>query len=64
MDSLGVQAVFMGDICIAESTVAAKLGLVCDLVGVLALGYSEAAAPAGRVHYDITDDTRVVWHSK
>lgn len=60
--SLGVQAVFMGDICVAEKRIAEKLGLQRDLVGVLALGYSRAPVSPDRVHYDISDQTRVVWH--
>ena len=61
-NSLDVQAVFMVDICIAEKEVATKLGFTCDLVGVLALGYSNRPAGGDRVRPSATDETRVVWH--
>ena len=54
----------MGDICVAEKTIASKLGLKRDLVGVLTLGYSRAPVSPDRVHYDISDETRVVWHGR
>jgi nitroreductase len=60
--SLGVQALFMGDVCVAERAIAAKLGFSCDLIGVLAIGYSQAPVSPNRVHYDVSDETRVVWH--
>ena len=63
-NALGVQAAFMGDICVAEKTIASKLGLKRDLVGVLTLGYSRAPVSPDRVHYDISDETRVVWHGR
>jgi len=60
--SLGVQALFIGDVCVAEKVIAARLGIACDLIGALALGYSQAPVPPGRVHYGVSDETRVVWH--
>lgn len=62
-NALGVQGVFMGDICIAEKIIAARLNFTCDLVGVLAIGYSQAPPSPGRLHYDVSDHTRVVWHT-
>jgi nitroreductase len=61
-NSLGIQAAFMGDICVAEKEIAKRLGIKKDLVGVLALGYSDEPPNPARVHYDVTDASRVVWH--
>ena len=61
-NALGVQGSFMGDICVAERVIGARLGLQKDLVGVLALGYSTAGPPPNRQQYDTSDETRVVWH--
>lgn len=60
--ALGIQGTFMGDVVIAEDLISLRLGLHGDLVGVLALGYSEDAARSDRVAYDIDDSGRVVWH--
>ena len=60
--SHGVQGVFMGDVCVAEKDIAKRLGIKCDLVGVLILGFSKAGPAPNRVQYDITDDSRVTWH--
>lgn len=38
----GLRGVFMGDVLIAEEHIKAELGMEGDLVGVLALGYSDA----------------------
>lgn len=38
----GLRGVFMGDVLIAEEHIKAELGMDGDLVGVLALGYSDA----------------------
>jgi hypothetical protein len=62
-NSLGLQGVYMGDVCVAEAEIARRLGFQRDLVGVLVLGYSSAPAAAGRVHYDVSDESRVAWHS-
>lgn len=61
--ALGVQATYMGDVLIAEEEIARRLGIERDLVGVLALGYSEARAPR-RVSRDISDPATVVWHNR
>lgn len=61
-NSLGAQVVFMGDVCVAEKAIAAKLGFRHDLIGVLAVGYSCVPAAPQRVHYDVSDESRVVWH--
>ena len=61
-NALGVQASFMGDVCVAEKAIAKRLGIQKDLVGVLALGYSTSKPPPQRVRYDTSDETRVVWH--
>lgn len=62
-NSLGLQGVFMGDVCVAEAAISRRLGIERDLVGVLILGYSDLAPSRDRVHYDISDGTRVSWHS-
>ncbi|MBQ0944020.1 nitroreductase family protein [Ideonella sp. 4Y16] len=61
-NALGLQASFMGDICVAEKAIAKRLGIRKDLVGVLALGYSTSKPPPNRERYDTTDETRVIWH--
>jgi len=59
--SLGVGVAFMGDVLIAEPAIRSRLGLTGDLIGVLAMGYSDAAAALlARPRPD--DDARVVWH--
>ena len=63
-NALGVQGVYMGDVVIAEREIAQRLGLEVDLVGVLALGYSEAPVPLNRVSYDVNDPEHVVWHGQ
>jgi nitroreductase len=60
--ALGVQGAFMGDVVIAESRISRRLGIELDLVGVLALGYSDAPRPRDRVVYDVDDHDRVIWH--
>jgi nitroreductase len=62
-NSLGVQASFMGDLVIAESLIADRLDIELDLVGVLALGYSDAPVSKNRVSYDLDDKERVIWYS-
>jgi nitroreductase len=37
---LGLSAVFMGDVAVAERAIAARLGIEGDLLGALALGYA------------------------
>lgn len=57
--SLGVQATFMGDICVAKKAIASKLGLRSDLAGALVIGYPAAGAP--QPPSKPIDDERVVW---
>jgi len=61
--ALGIQGTFMGDVVIAEDVISRRLGIHRDLVGVLALGYSEDSPPSDRIAYDIDDPGRVVWHA-
>lgn len=61
-NALGIRACFMGDICVAEKEISRQLGIERDLIGALALGYSDEPPAPNRVHYDISDDTRVIWH--
>lgn len=56
-NAYGLSGVFMGDVAVAECHIKERLGMIGDLVGVLALGYSEAAPyPLPR------KEDRVVWH--
>lgn len=57
-EALGLRGVFMGDIVVAEPSIAAELKLQGDLVGVLALGYSDAPPWRDRVF----EPDRIVWH--
>ena len=57
-NALGLQAVFMGDILIAEAAIAELLGARQDLAGVLAIGHAPAPEPPSRPH----DLERVVFH--
>jgi nitroreductase len=61
--SLGLSASFMGDVVIAEEHVAAQLGLDGDLIGLLALGYSDAAPlPALASPAETQTDHPVIYH--
>lgn len=62
-EALGVRVAFMGDIAIAEDDIRRRLGIGGDLVGVLALGFSDVPAPARRQRLDEQDAERVVWHN-
>lgn len=55
--ALGLAGVFMGDVLVAEPWIRARLGLSGDLVGVLAIGYSNGGAVPRRLAAD-----RVVLH--
>lgn len=59
--SLGVSGTFMGDVLIAEKEIRQRLGIDGDLVGVLALGYSDAVAPAAEPEFNLHDPGYVVW---
>lgn len=58
----GVSGVFLGDVLIAERAIQKRLSIASDLVGVLALGYSDASESRARQR-DFADAGRVVWHS-
>jgi Nitroreductase family len=45
-EALGVRVAFMGDVVIAEDDIRATLGIAGDLVGVLALGFSDRSGGA------------------
>lgn len=61
--SLGLSVSFAGDVVIAEGTVSSLLGLEGDLIGVLALGYSDAPALPARPSPAVTQtDDPVRWH--
>jgi nitroreductase len=57
-ESMGLRGVFMGDIVIAEQHIAKCLQLHGDLVGVLALGYSDGEPWIERMF----EPDRLVWH--
>lgn len=60
--TLGVCATFLGDVVIAEGGIRDRLSIDGDLIGVLALGYSDAIAPVPRRSPNTLHDERVVWH--
>lgn len=57
----GVSGVFMGDILIAESLIKARLGIECDLAGVLALGYTTGEELVPQQTRGELDPARVHW---
>lgn len=57
----GVGAAFMGDVLVAEPEIRHALGIAGDLVGVLALGYSDEP-PRPRPEPDAHDPASVAWH--
>jgi len=61
-EALGVRVAFMGDVVIAEDDIGRTLGLTGDLVGVLALGFSDVPLPPRRQRLDEQDADHVVWH--
>lgn len=61
---LGLAAAFLGDVVVAEREVRAALGLEGDLLGVLALGYSDAEPPPPMDAPAVPGTSRVVWHTE
>jgi len=61
-EALGVRVAFMGDVVIAEDDICRVLGIGGDLVGVLALGFSDMPPPPRRQSLDEQDAEHVVWH--
>ncbi len=57
-EAFGLRGVYMGDVVIAEQAITETLEIIGDLVGVLALGYSDAEPWIERVF----EPDRVVWH--
>jgi nitroreductase len=62
-EALGLRGCYMGDVVIAEEQIAARLGIDMDLMGVLALGYSNQRAATSGSDDGLTDPARVVWHT-
>jgi len=60
--ALGVQGVFMGDVVIAESAIRSEIAIECDLLGVLALGYSNVVEGGPRREIDMHDSVRAAWY--
>jgi len=56
-NSFGLDGVFMGDAAIAEGSIREQLEMVGDLVGVLALGYSDQSPTPKTMKPE-----RVIWH--
>ncbi len=61
-EALGVRIAFMGDVAIAEDEICRRLHIAGDLVGVLALGFSDVPPPARRQRLDEQDADHVLWH--
>jgi nitroreductase len=61
-EALGVRVAFMGDVVVAEDYIGGVLGIAGDLVGVLALGFSDVPVPAARQRLDAGLAEHVVWH--
>ena len=59
--ALGLRGSFLGDIVIAEDTIREHLALKGDLVGVLALGYTQAD-PEWVKEINVGDPNKAVWH--
>lgn len=60
--SLSLGATFMGDVLIGEQSISESLGVVGDLMGVVALGYPAERLPSRPEQFDPLDPTTVVWH--
>ena len=58
-EALGVRVAFMGDVAIAEDEICRRLHIAGDLVGVLALGFSDVPPPARRQRS--TSRTQTTW---
>jgi nitroreductase len=63
-NALGVHAAFMGDVAVAEAEIQQRLSFEGDLLGVLALGYSDDPRPPRTSVADQDDAERVVWHRR
>ena len=62
-NAYGLQAAFIGDICVAENYIAKRLELQSDLMGVLAIGYCDDLPPTScEAPAPIIDPARVAWH--
>jgi nitroreductase len=61
-EAFGIRVAFMGDVVIAEDDIGRTLGIEGDLVGVLALGFSDVPLPPRRQRLDDQDAEHVVWH--
>jgi nitroreductase len=62
--ALGLAAAFMGDVVVAEPTIRTSFGLVGDLVGVVALGWSDGSPHPPMDAPAFADVPRAVWHSR
>jgi hypothetical protein len=61
-EAFGVRGCYLGDVVIAEEEISRRLGIEKDLMGVLALGYSEAPISPRSVPETRIDSAHVVWH--
>jgi nitroreductase len=62
-ESFGLRGCYLGDVVIAEDEVRRRLGMQDDLIGVLALGYSDEPIRPRLLADALSDPTHVVWHS-
>lgn len=59
----GARAAFVGDICVAEQEISEALGIKCDLVGTLLVGYDTIQqCPRARATFDVHNKEHVSWH--
>ncbi len=61
-EAFGVRGCYLGDVVIAEEEISRRLGIEKDLMGVLALGYSEAPISPRSLPDMPIDTAQVVWH--
>ena len=59
--ALGLSVAFLGDVVIAEEAIKSELGIAGDLIGMLTLGYTDAASMPPPREHDSHDPERVVW---
>lgn len=58
----GASAAFVADICVAEREISKALGIKCDLIGALLVGYDARQQKPPGAKFDLTDPTQVTWH--
>ena len=61
-NALGLAASFLGDVVVAEPAIAKELGIRGDLLGVMAIGYSESPPRPPIDVPSFADSPRAIWH--